>query len=93
MTDALKRAREHEPRLYARENGSISSDAQGNYTVAFLGCICGWNRFGDAGESWAEHFAPLLDAWAQEARLEEAKWWRNYFPADAKQYDVRIAAL
>lgn len=40
-----------------------------------------------------EKLQPLLDAWAQEARLEEAKWWRNYFPAEAKQYDVRLAAL
>ena len=32
----------------------------------------------------------LLAAALQSAVEEEAKWWRNYFPPNAKQYDKRI---
>jgi len=70
MTDALKRAREHEPQLYAVHGPTISADERGNYTVAHLGCSCGWNSDGKAEGKFSDHLHSIPDALAQEARLD-----------------------
>lgn len=46
---------EHEPKLYCSEGPITSRD--GKFTVAFLGCTCGWNSDGKAAEkeSWSAH--------------------------------------
>jgi hypothetical protein len=68
MTSAIERIKEHEPQMYACE-GPITSDSRGNFTFAFLGCSCGWNRGGKAKDKFSDHLAALLT----DIRLEEAK--------------------
>jgi hypothetical protein len=50
----------HEPQLYANERGAEWIPGTSNYTVAFLGCSCGWNSDGKAGarQKWSEHMEP-----------------------------------
>jgi hypothetical protein len=50
---------------------------------------------GSPGELWQldEPLAAALDAWAQEARLEEAKWWMAHKYSYGIVRKERLAAL
>lgn len=70
----------------------VSSDEQKKAAREWMEAF-GSAVLSDVRESFMAQLATLLAQREAAARLSEAKWWRNYFPENAKQYDERIATL